>query len=328
MTDAAADIDNFLRDTGRQGWLKTPIAGDASNRSYLRLTGPAGETAILMDARKSALAETARFACLAMHLHQKGFAAPRVLDKSPAGDVLVLSDLGPVDFATHLRDSPGDEEALYLAASDVLCKLAATPAPAGLEAMTPEVAGDMVRLAMTEYVARPECADRLAGLVTEAMGRNCSAPTVFALRDFHAENLIWRPAKSGTDRVGVLDFQDAVLAPLGYDLVSMLRDARIDVRDETTRHATHSFCRHLDLDSGAFAAQFATLSVQRNLRILGVFARLIKASGKQKYRKFMPRVWAHMQSDLSHPALAELQRFVQDVLAPPQTLGFHEVASA
>ena len=141
-------------------------------------------------------------------------------------------------------------------------------------------------------------------------------PDTLALRDYHAENLIWRPELVGLARVGLLDFQDAFVAPLGYDLASLLRDARRDVPDDICA----AMVAHFMAETGAgadFPAQLACLGAQRNLRILGVFARLAVEMGKTRYIPMIPRVWAQLQKDLAHPALSDLRAAVSDILPAP-----------
>jgi aminoglycoside/choline kinase family phosphotransferase len=153
--------------------------------------------------------------------------------------------------------------------------------------------------------------------MTAALSACAPVADRLALRDFHAENLIWRPALAGAARVGLLDFQDAFIAPAGYDLVSLLRDARRDVDPKLVQDMIARFTAGTDVGPD-FPAQFACLGAQRNLRILGVFARLAKQAGKTRYLTLIPRVWRNLMLDLAHPALADLRAVVHDLLPPPQ----------
>ena len=152
--------------------------------------------------------------------------------------------------------------------------------------------------------------------MTNVMATLAPEPDTLALRDFHAENLIWRPEHVGTDRVGLLDFQDAVLAPAGYDLASLIRDVRRDVSPQLAEDVTSYFEDHAK-PGPDFRAQLACLGAQRNLRILAVFARLAKVHGKRRYLDLMPRVWNNLMLDLQHPSLINLQTAVRDVLPAP-----------
>ena len=141
-------------------------------------------------------------------------------------------------------------------------------------------------------------------------------PAVTVLRDYHAENLIWLPEREGARRAGLLDFQDAWIGHRAYDLVSLLQDARRDVSEETAAACMRHYLDGSGLDAERFEAACAVLGAQRNLRILGVFARLAVTRGNPRYIDLVPRVWHHLERDLAHPALAEVRRIL-DVLPAP-----------
>lgn len=316
MSDRNEHIARFLSGTHWQNWPQRPVAGDASARRYLRLSD--GKTSvILMDAPPSENGPTQPFADMAAHLLQSGLAAPEVFAHDPATGLMVIGDLGKTDFAAHLRQSPKDEIRLYKAATEVLIKLAAIQPPQHLTRMTPDVATDMIDVLCPHYTKADLTV--LKNQLRDALASYAPEPNTLALRDFHAENLIWRPALAGHARVGLLDFQDAFVAPAGYDLVSLLRDARRDMSD-----ATMLDCRdHYIAQTGApthFPTTLACLGVARNLRILGVFARLAKSAGKTRYLAFLSRVWAHLLADLADPALQDLRRVVLDTLPAPDRL--------
>jgi aminoglycoside/choline kinase family phosphotransferase len=140
---------------------------------------------------------------------------------------------------------------------------------------------------------------------------------VLILRDFHAENLLWLPGRDGLARVGLLDFQLGQLGQPGYDLVSLLQDARRDVAPETEAEMVARFAAATGQRRDVFAAHYATLGAQRALRIIGVFARLCLKAGKPGYLRLLPRVWGQLQRNLTHPALADLRLLCDAVLPPP-----------
>lgn len=295
-------------------WPSTPIANDASARSYTRCVGPNKQSVIMMD---SGPVPTEDFCTIAKLLSDAGFCAPKILYN--ASPILVLEDLGEIDVAQALA-SGGKPETIYQVAVDVLVQLRGIKS-VDLSRLTPDVAGEMVKITGTHYApdANP---DLLAKQVTRHMARLASAPTTLALRDYHVENLIWRPEREGTDRIGLLDFQDAFLAPDGYDLASLLRDVRRDVPPQLSTKMTAYFCKRTGQDPDRLRPQLAVLAAQRNLRILGVFARLIREEGKDKYLRFMPRVWSYLMMDLEHPMLSELKATVLDQLPAPHQAGF------
>lgn len=157
----------------------------------------------------------------------------------------------------------------------------------------------------------PDMAADYAGLVAEAVAPVAGAREALVLRDYHAENLVWLRGRSGDGRVGLLDYQDALAGHAAYDLVSLLEDARRDT-DAGLREAM--LLRYLaarpGLEPEEFRAAYAILGAQRNLKIIGIFARLARRDGKPRYLGMIPRVWDHLQRDLAHPALARLAAWV------------------
>ena len=118
--------------------------------------------------------------------------------------------------------------------------------------------------------------------------------------------------------IGVLDFQDAVVGPVTYDLVSLLEDARRDVLDTTVSMA---LSRYVDafsyISRKELLASYAILGAQRNCKIIGIFSRLAARDKKNHYLKYLPRVWAHLKKDLQHPLLAPLKEWMCKVEVPP-----------
>lgn len=315
MTDREAEFDRFLSKTEWKDWHANNLAGDASSRSYKRLSKD-GKSIIAMDAPPDAAEDTRPFIEIVRYLCSVGLSAPVILAQDTAKGFLILEDLGQDDFASILRGSPFEETALYTAATDVLVHLRRQATPA-LKQMTPDVAGDMVRIVGEFYVDDSTLSDDLEAEITIAIANLCGLPDVIALRDYHAENLIWRSSEKGLARVGLLDFQDAFLAPDGYDLASLLRDARRDVSADCAETVLTHYAKMTAQPVSEVRDAIACLSVQRNLRILGVFARLIKVAGKQRYGAMLPRVWDHVMRDLDHPALGKLQGLVRKGIPNP-----------
>ena len=138
----------------------------------------------------------------------------------------------------------------------------------------------------------------------------------WTLRDFHSPNLIWLEEREGLAKVGLIDFQDAVLGHPAYDLVSLGQDARVDVPAalELRLLAAYGAARRADapdFDLASFARAYAILGAQRNTKIAGIFARLDKRDGKPDYLKHLPRIEGYLRRNLEHPALAELKGWYQ-----------------
>ena len=300
----------------RAGWGNAraePLAGDASSRRYTRLWRT-GESAILMDDPDG---DVALFARLARHLRALGLSAPDILAEAPGQ--LLLEDLGD-GLIARLAGDPAREMELYLCATDALVVLHRHAPPPGLTAATPDLLARMTDLAFDHYaMGAPDPARRDAATAAlhQALDRHAPDTDVMILRDYHAENILWLPGRSGPARAGLLDFQDALAGHRAYDLVSLIEDARRDVAPAVAEACITNYLSRTGLPEAPFRAALAVLGAQRNLRILGVFARLAASRGKPGYIDLIPRVWGHLQADLRHPALAAVAEALQGALPAP-----------
>jgi aminoglycoside/choline kinase family phosphotransferase len=156
----------------------------------------------------------------------------------------------------------------------------------------------------------------------ELLTKALEAPRTWMLRDFHSPNLIWLENREGIARVGVIDFQDAVIGPAAYDLVSLLQDARIDVPEDIeiamlARYVSRRRAADPSFDPSAFAETYAAMSAQRNTRLLGTFARLNRRDGKPHYLRHQPRIWTYLTRAFAHPSLAALREWSLAHVPPP-----------
>lgn len=313
----------------RAGWASADVAalaGDASNRRYDRLTKADGSTAVLMDAAPEKGEDVRPFVHIAEYLTRLGLSAPRILHLDAEAGFLLIEDLGDRLFAREMARDPSLEQPLYMAAADVLSRLHQTSPPdlprydAATTVPLAALAYGWYQLGATngmDVAARTEMADRLHPILA-VFDPELS---VLIQRDYHAENLLWLPDRTGVARVGLLDFQDAMLGHPVYDLVSILQDARRDVTPSTVRTVKDYFIQHNGLDRQDFEAAYAVFGLQRNLRILGVFARLCLRDGKAHYVDLIPRVWKYININLRHPVLEDLAPLIsRDLPAPSSTI--------
>lgn len=320
MSDRVALSQLFLQSTGWRNAARRHLAGDASDRRYDRLS-MAGNTAVLMDAPPGKGDDPAIFMSVAAHLAGLGLSAPRIIALDLIHGFLLLEDLGDGLYAREITRDPALEAPLYAAATDVLIHLqAAAPAPA-LPNLAPADWAHAARFALDWY-RFSITGDRANGsafvsCLTDLISTHANGPRVMILRDYHAENLLWLPDRMGLARVGLLDFQLAQLGQPGYDLVSLLQDARRDVSSTTEQQMCARMCAAYGVDAAAFQASYAVLGAQRSLRILGIFARLCLLDGKPQYLPLIPRVWGQLQRNLAHPALAPLAAICANLLPEP-----------
>jgi hypothetical protein len=310
----------FLAQAGWDRSARRHLAGDASDRRYERLRLGAA-TAVLMDNPPGGADDPATFSAMARHLRSLGLSAPAILAEDLSKGFLLLEDLGDDLFARLLQDNASREVELYTAAVNTLVHLQTIPPPTGLPDLTAEDWADAACFAADWYAfaasgMKPD-REPLRAALTDALQAHADGPRVLILRDFHAENLLWLPGRAGLARVGLLDFQLGQLGQPGYDLVSLLQDARRDVDPLTEAAMVAHFTGANRTEPETFEAQYATLGAQRALRILGVFSRLCLVAGKPQYVKLIPRVWEQLQRNLAHSVLASLRRVCDDLLPAP-----------
>jgi hypothetical protein len=204
----------------------------------------------------------------------------------------------------YLDQWPGDEREIYCGAVETLAELHRLPPGPFLDYSMAEYLRE-VRLFTEWYCPAQNLYVDAAGytaawedVLRQLLPRQ--KPGVTVLRDYHAENIM---LLGSLKKQGLLDFQDALIGHPAYDLVSLLQDAR---RDVSVQLEADMFDHYAKLTgAGAdFLADYARLGAQRNAKIVGIFVRLWKRDGKDRYLGMIPRVWALLERDLSHPALA------------------------
>ncbi|GGB34408.1 aminoglycoside phosphotransferase [Tistrella bauzanensis] len=325
----------FIARAGWRGAERVVLAGDASFRRYDRLRLDR-QTAVLMDAPPPH-EDVGPFLKVCAHLKALGLSAPTVLAADADTGFVLLEDLGDDLFRVAIDRDPTLETALYASAVDLLADLHDRPGAAALDVPVygPDVLLTESLLLIDWYwplaLGRTATDAERQGFIAvlEPLLATVGVPQVLVLRDYHAENLLWLPGRRGTARVGVIDFQDALIGHAAYDLVSLLEDARRDVAPDLAEAMVGRYLARRrglagdsaagDADGGAghtetFRTACAVLGAQRNMKIAGIFARLHLRDGKPRYLDYQPRVWRMIEHDLLHPALHPLAEWLDEHL--------------
>lgn len=274
-------IPAFLKAAGWGDATAAPLAGDASARRYLRLW-MGEQRAILMDAPVAAEVDRASlsaFRTIGAHLRANGLSAPQEIAADTSQGLILMEDLGDATLAHLLTSDPKTAKIAYHMAATL--PYGDKPLP-----LACPNASEMAAMADLTFSLIPESdalRARLLAALADALNTHAPGPAVLSLRDVHAENLLWLPDRMGHAKVGLLDFQDALLLPRGYDLASLLDDPRRDVPEAWRDDLISQF---------STSERINTLSLQRNLRILGIFHRLATRLGKPSYAAFLPRTRA------------------------------------
>ena len=298
MTNISLPIVKFLEKNNLQGAERKALAGDASNRRYERIQH-LGNSYMLMIAPPEK-EDVRPFVKVGKILVNQGLNAPKILAEDIENGYLLLEDFGDVLYSKYLANNPSSELALYKAAIEVLEHL---PTNSDLPDYSMQKLLDETAL-LTDWYKGAENRDEYLQIWSDILSQVETRKKVLVMRDYHADNLMWLPEREGLQKVGLLDFQDALMGHAAYDLVSLLEDARRDVTPETVKEILKNYDEN-------FIRDYYILGAQRNCKIIGIFNRLKKRDGKDNYLKFIPRVAAHLAGDLQHPSLKPMRDWIE-----------------
>ena len=272
-----------------------PASGDASFRRYYRATHD-HRSYIVMDAPPEQ-EDCAAFVDISTRLASVKINVPQILASDFERGFLLLSDLGSALYLDSLSQQTADS--LYADALDALYTMQTQCDTGGLPNYDETLLRQETAL-FTDWLLEKHLALELPdGLIhaiqslTDLLVESAlEQPRVFVHRDYHSRNLI----RTSNNNPGVLDYQDAVLGPLSYDLVSLLKDCYITWPGQKTRQWAGQYCRRLNtetdwetIEESQFLRWFDLMGVQRHLKASGIFARLFHRDGKAGYIKDIPR---------------------------------------
>ncbi len=334
-------IREFLTAAGLADAPRRRFFGDASSRRY-ETVFDGGETLVLMDAPRqpdgppirdglpySQIAHLAEdvtpFVAIAAALKQAGYAAPAIHRSDLDHGLLLIEHLG----GDHIVDAESRPIAQrYLEAVTCLADIHGVAWPSELavpgggvyavphydrRAMMAEVEL-LIDWYLPRFAGRPASDDERA-LFAESWNAVIdeleAAETSLVLRDFHSPNVIYRPGAEGIQKIGLIDFQDALIGPSAYDVASLAQDARVDVTAELEAALTAAYVaarRNEDpaFDAFGFERDYAIMATQRASKILGIFVRLLERDGKPQYLRHIPRLKGYLSRTLGHPSLSAL----------------------
>ncbi|WP_340159329.1 tRNA (adenosine(37)-N6)-threonylcarbamoyltransferase complex ATPase subunit type 1 TsaE [uncultured Hoeflea sp.] len=324
--------------------IRRHLQGDASTRTYETIRPEGGQPLILMNAARqpdgppvrdglpySRIAHLAEdvvpFVAIARWLRAQGFAAPEIHAEDLDQGFLLIENLG----ADGVLDEDGKPDPdRYKVAIDCLAALHGKPLPDALPvggglhhvpAYDPRAMQIEVELLTDWYLPfkrgtavpdaeRQDYIELWRALFAELQ----NAEKALVLRDYHSPNLIWRDDRTGLDRLGIIDFQDAMIGPSAYDVASLCQDARVTVDQELADQLLNRYvaARRADdplFDEAAFRRAYAIMAAQRAAKILGIFVRLKQRDGKPGYLRHLPRIEAYIAASLQHPALQPLRNW-------------------
>ncbi|MCR6502979.1 tRNA (adenosine(37)-N6)-threonylcarbamoyltransferase complex ATPase subunit type 1 TsaE [Shinella sp. CPCC 101442] len=335
----------FLDDAGYRNATRRHLTGDASVRAYEHVYS-GDRRFVLMDAPRHTpgpilaqgkyyqqiahIAEDVNpFIAVGKHLVSRGLRAPEIYETNIEQGILLIEDLGS-DGVLDGNGVPIAER--YRESAACLVRLHGQPLANDLPVTddivyrVPDFDRDAMQIEvslLTDWYlpwkrgtpASDEERSAYVAIWDGLIGSLSAAEHNLLLRDFHSPNIIWRPDATGTDRVGIIDFQDAMIGPSAYDVASLVQDARVDmpdgVADGVLGHYLSLRANHAGFDRERFMRDWHVMAAQRNCKLVGIWVRLMQRDGKPAYMRHMPRTLRNLTHALSHPDLAPLREWCE-----------------
>ena len=344
-----ARVRAFLDQGGLRGAARTPLAGDASTRAFERAAFD-GKTAILMnaparsegpaiydgrsyDAVAHRSLDVRSFVAIDLALRRVGIRAPEIRAADMEAGLLLVEDLGD-EGVLDATGAPIVER--YEAAIDLLVYMHGRPwpdetaLPGGEHYVLPRYDRDAL---LVEVSLFPDWFGGKGGEAAFPPGRRAeflsdwsrlldkvdAVSTTWVMRDFHSPNILWQAGELGIARVGVIDFQDALIGHPAYDVASLAQDARVTLSEDDearlkARYVEGRKARDPNFDAASFATSYAVLALQRATKVLGIFTRLALAEGKPGYQRHRAHLKALIRRNLSDPVLSDMRLWYEPYL--------------
>ena len=331
----------FLDNAGYRNAIRRHLTGDASIRAYEHVDAGDGRF-VLMDSPAHSpgpilahgkyyqqiahIAEDVKpFIAIGRYLVSRGLRAPAIYETDIDQGILLIEDLGSegvLDAAGAPMPERYRESAACLAHLHRQSATRELPVINGIIHHVPDFDRDAMQIEvslLTDWylpwkrgtpASEEERRDYVAiwdGLIDSL----ASAEHNLLLRDFHSPNIIWRPDAAGTDRVGIIDFQDAMIGPSAYDVASLVQNARVDVPDDVADSVLDHYlalrAAQGGFDRQRFLRDWHVMAAQRNCKLIGLWVRLMQRDGKPTYMRHMPRTFRNLTRALAHLDLAPLR---------------------
>lgn len=300
------------------------LPNDASFRVYERIITPE-KTFMLMDS--SLDGESIQpFIKVGSFLLEHDYSAPKIIAYDQQNGLVLLEDLGKDTYTNRLRNNSdfATEYEMYKNAVDVLINLHQLDNDVDLKVFNNEILLDEALLLVDYYLKilhGHALSQTLRNEYIEAWNKvlNCISyrDSCVVLRDYHVDNLIWMEDRVGMKRVGLLDFQDAVIGSYAYDIVSLLEDARRDVPEDVVSKINSYYLNNMpEIDNKKFLSDYVIFGVQRSCKIIGIFARKVLRDNDSRYLQHLPRTWSYVKKHINNPLLEPLKQWFSKIDIP------------
>ena len=334
-------LENFLLEQGISEYSCKKIAGDCSFRSYYRIDVAKSDERKISNELANYLKQDEKnlilmfappkyedikpFIEIGALLLKNDLRAPEMFGRDFAEGFLLLEDFGDESFNKSMKK--GDlkhEEILYKNSIDCLIKASKIQdLPSEIKKYNHAILFNELMVYVDWYLKFEKNVEfnidesrKFKEIFFKLFDQLNWQDQSLVLRDYHADNLMFLNSETGIKSVGLLDFQDALIGSSAYDLVSLVEDARRDVDlDLGEKLIEYYLQKNLEVDREKFLTDYKILSLQRNLKILGIFSRMARRNKQESYLKLIPRVVDHVLRRLSSDDIfKDVREFLRDLI--------------
>ena len=290
-----------------------PIKQDASNRRYFRINK---NNTLLMDS-PSIDNNNYEFIKISEHLNAISLSAPKIIKKDHINGLFLIEDFGNLTFNEAIKNNIS-EELLYKNAVQCLSKIHKSDNPKNIPIYNNKYLLAELSL-FTEWFFKEidielnnSAIIKWEKLWDKALIEINKGNNKLVLRDFHADNLFWLPDRENIKRIGLIDFQDALIGHEAYDISSLLEDVRRNVSEKTKEIVMQEFIEISDIkDEKQFLQNYKVLTAQRNAKIVGIFIRLARRDNKKKYLELVNKAMHIFLSSAKDANLEEVLQWIE-----------------
>lgn len=312
MVNLDPKIVEFLVKSKLSDYDISPLAGDASDRRYYRLTQES-HSLILMDSSKT-IESLNSFLAVDEYLLKQQFSVPEVFQTDVENGYLILEDLGDFTLNAYLNKNPNDLSDIYHGTVDLITSLVTLQDPPFPEFDTKFFLNEFsafttwYMLYIGKVLSNQSLADFIASWdkPLEYLSTN-DKNKVFVHKDLHCGNLFWLPKRSGIKKLGIIDFQSAKSGSIVYDITSLIYDCRFPLPQSLQSNLSNQYLTAIGFNARLFTNLCDIYIAQRNIKILGNFTYISQHRGNPLYLEYLPSVWKLVTQSLNNPILKDVK---------------------
>ena len=309
----------FLIKNGFTKFFIKPIKADASFRKYYRVTHKK-KNFILVSSPKNKENNNG-YLRISRLFNQIGLSVPKVFDYDKKNGLFLIEDFGSNTFSKYLSSGMGEEKLYNLAIENLIyLQKKSNPFIKQVPQYTNKMFLDEIRLFLLWYwpaIFKKKPSKNIIKsfekIWKDLLLKNLNTKKVLVHRDFHIDNLFFLKNRKNFKSCGLIDFQDTVIGPSSYDLVSLLEDARRDVNDKVVCKMYDKFIKQFNASNKEiFKKEYIVLAANRHIKVIGIFTRLFFRDGKKQYLKHIPRIWRLLEKNLLSNNLYSLKLWLDN----------------